>query len=59
MTNEWLIATVVIPVVSWGVSVERRISGLWALTKQVDRVEKQVDKLVDHLIEVPNDKPAS
>lgn len=48
--NEWYSA-LVIPTLGWVISVERRLSKLTSIKEQVDKVEAQVDRLVDHLIE--------
>ena len=44
------LAAMTAPVLGWAMYVERRLSKILAIKEQVDKVEIQVDKLVDHLI---------
>lgn len=44
----------VTPHLSWVIAVERRLSRLREMAERMQRVERQVDKLVDHLISKHN-----
>lgn len=44
------LTAIVVPALTWMVYVERRLSQLSSLKEQLDKVEAQVQKLVDHLI---------
>lgn len=55
--TEWLIA-LVMALVGWIISVEYRLGLVFGLTTKVERIESQVDKLVEHLIE-KDDRPTS
>ena len=49
MDPQWIYATVILPIVGWGWSVEQRIWALGKLKEDIENANKKLDKLIDHL----------